>query len=68
MVNIPGILPPYISLGSLGPGIGNSGNNRLVLQLILNGCSNIGVLITAGNLNVTLISSGHSVASTIVLL
>lgn len=60
---IPGVFPPYISSGSLGPGLGNIGNNKLVLQLALSGCSSIGVLITAGNLRLTLISLGHSVAS-----
>lgn len=59
----PGVFPPYISSASLGPGRGNKGNNKLVLQLARNGCSNIGVLITAGNLKVTEISSGQAVAS-----
>lgn len=63
---IPGVFPPYKSSGSLGPGRGNRGNNKLVLQLALRGCSTIGVLITAGNLNVTEISSGQLVASKII--
>lgn len=56
-----------MSSGSRGPGRGNNGNNKFVLQLALKGCSTIGVLITAGNLRVTTISSGHFVASTNIL-
>lgn len=54
-----------MSSGALGPGSGNNGNSRFVLQLNLRGWSYMGVLITAGNLSVTSILSGHFVASKI---
>lgn len=65
--NIPGVFPPYISAGSLGPGRGNNGKSKLVRQLALRGCSTIGVLITAGNLSVTTMLSGHFSASEIMV-
>lgn len=60
---IPGLFPPNLSPGSLGPDCGNKGNNRFVLQLATMGCSAMFILIIAGYLSVTTTLSGQSVAS-----